>query len=242
MYFFPVSATYVLDADPFQERHMGWPRCLVLVRHAESEGNIKTVDERASYGVSTHAYALTERGRKQAALTGEYVERRFGPFDAYYVSYYTRSQETMKIMYPDVRVYEDPRLAEGQRGIFHTMTTEQIRRRFPEELERKAREGLYHYRPLGGENWPDIELRIHSFLGTLSRDYEDQSVLIVVHGHWLLLFQRLIHRFSIEEAVRRYKNAVVENASVTVYESAVARGKSRLVLQGRKVVPWVGKV
>lgn len=217
---------------------MGWPRILVLIRHAESEGNVRSVTERAAYGVSTHDYALTERGRKQAAITGEFLRKTYGSFDRHYVSYYRRSKETMAIMFPNVKVCEDPRLAEGQRGIWHIMTEEQIRAWCPQEVERKAREGLYHYRAPGGENWPDIELRIHSFLGTLNRDYSDERVAIVVHGHWLTLFQRLVDRFSIEESVRRYREATVENASVTVYEGQEVKGKSRLVLTQENFIPW----
>ena len=221
---------------------MGWPRLLVLVRHAESEGNILSQSERAQCGVSTHAYKLTERGRKQAEITGQYLRKKFAEFSAYYVSYYQRSKETMAIMYPNARVYEDPRLAEAQRGIWHTMTEERIRQKFPEEIERKEREGLYHYRAPGGENWPDVELRIHSFLGTLSRDYEGHSVLIVAHGHWLILFERLVRHFSIDEAVRRYQNFTIENASVTVYGGQTVNGKSRLVPIARDIVPWKGKI
>ncbi len=220
---------------------MAWPRQLVLVRHAESEGNTKSADERAEFDCATYRYPLTERGRKQAEITGAYVKSRFGEkFDAYYASYYRRAQETMRLMFPDVKIYEDPRLAEAQRGIYHTMTRSQILKRFPEELERRGREGFYHYRPLGGENWPDVELRIHSFLGTLSRDYDGQSVIIVVHGHWLILFQRLIHHFSIDESVSRYENKVFENASVTAYECQQVSGKSRLVLLEENFVPWKG--
>src|SRR6185436_45967 len=142
----------------------------------------------------------TERGREQATITGQYLRDRFDEFNIYYVSYYNRSKETMALLFPDAKVYEDPRLAEGQRGIWHTMTKEQVQKQFPDEYARKEREGLYHYRPWGGENWPDIELRIHSFMGTLSRDYEGQKVIVVVHGHWLILFQRLVHHFSIDEA------------------------------------------
>lgn len=221
---------------------MGWPRRLVLVRHAESEGNVRTVDERAQWDIATYAYSLTPQGRRQAELTGAYLQERFNRFDIYYVSYYERSRETMRIMFPNANVYEDPRLAEGQRGIYHTLTKEQIETIFPGEKIRKEREGLYHYRSLGGENWPDIELRIHSFLGTLSRDYDDQDVVIVVHGHWLILFQRLIHHFSIEEAVRRYKEGVFENASVTIYESRMINNKSRLHMVEENIVPWMGKI
>lgn len=226
----------------YNEFIMAWPEKLVLVRHAESEGNLKTPDERAEWGIASHAYPLTDRGRKQAEATGHYLKNRFGDFDAYYVSYYERSKETMKIMYPEAKIYEDPRLAEAQRGIWHTMTKAQIKERFPEELARKEREGLYHYRPPGGENWPDVELRIHSFLGTLSRDYEDQKALIVVHGHWLILFQRLIHHFSIEEALERYHGRIAENASITVYEGVLKDGHPRLVLKTENFAPWLGKV
>ncbi|MBI5732887.1 histidine phosphatase family protein, partial [Candidatus Jorgensenbacteria bacterium] len=105
---------------------MSWPKSLVLVRHAESEGNVLSADERAKFPVSTWEYPLTERGQEQAKATGLYLHKEFGAFDTYYVSYYTRSKETMGLMYPDAKVYEDPRLAEGQRGIWHIMTKREI--------------------------------------------------------------------------------------------------------------------
>lgn len=221
---------------------MAWPKLLVLVRHAESIANILSREALAKSDIAPHALPLTERGKRQAKITGEYLNKEFGKFDVYYVSYYKRAQETMRITCPEAKVYEDPRLAEAQRGIWHGMSSEEIKEKFPEEVKRKEREGLYHYRPPGGENWPDIELRIHSFLGTLNRDCEDQRVLIVVHGHWLTLFERLIHRFSIEEAVYRYQNATKENASVTVYDGIIVDGKSRLVLTAENIVPWKGKL
>src|SRR4051812_28082656 len=102
---------------------MSWPQLLVCVRHAESQGNLLHKDERAVLDIPTYAYTLTELGRKQAEITGEYLRQRFGKFDGYYSSYYERSKRTMSILFPDAKVYEDPRLAEAQRGIFHTMTT-----------------------------------------------------------------------------------------------------------------------
>ena len=223
---------------------MGWPWRLVLVRHAESEGNVLGVDERALCGIATHSYKLTETGRKQAEITGRYLQEKFGDFDIYYTSYYTRSKETMSIMYPKAHIYEDPRLAEGQRGIWQTMTEDEIKTFYPGELKRKEREGLYHYRPWGGENWPDMELRIHSFLETLNRDCDGQKVLIVVHGHWLILFQKLIHHFSIKSALDKYRAGTARNASVAIYRGAVneENKKSRLVLSGENITPWLGKI
>lgn len=221
---------------------MAWPKLLVLVRHAESEGNIRTVDERAEFDTSANFYDITPRGVRQAQITGKYLRDNFGEFDVYYRSYFTRTNRTLEVMYPDAHVYEDARLAEAQRGIWHAMTKDQIIARFPEEVVRKEREGLYHYRPWGGENWPDVELRAHSFLGTLGRDYADKKVLCVVHGQWLIVLQKLIHHFSIEEALEKYNSGIFENTSVTIYEGEEKDGKSRLVLKEENIVPWKGLI
>lgn len=220
---------------------MAWPKKIVLVRHAESTGNILTAEERTKYEVSPDQYPLTERGEQQAAFTGQYLREHFS-FDIFYSSYYLRAQQTMKIMFPESRIYEDPRLAEANRGIWHTLTRDEVARMFPAEIIRRDRENMYHYRPWGGENWPDIELRIHSFLGTLARDYEGQSLCIIVHGSWLILFQRLIEHFSIQEAIRRYKAGAANNASVTIYEGREVAGKSRLVLTEQNLTPWIGQI
>lgn len=196
---------------------MGWPRLLVFVRHGESAGNVMSPDDRAAFETPTHAYPLTGRGRQQAEITGAYLKKNFGSFDIVWSSYYERARQTAALVCGGRKVWEDPRLAEGQRGIYHTYTKAEVLAHFPKEIARREREGFYHHRPLGGENWPDIELRIHSFLTTLNRDGEGKRVLIVGHGHWFILFQKLLEHFTIEEAERRYRAATVENASVSVF-------------------------
>lgn len=221
---------------------MAWPKRLVFVRHGESKGNLMTADERAGFALGSQKYNLTERGVLQAIITGQYLKKNFGLFDAYYTSYYTRARQTISLFYYPVIPYEDPRLAEAQRGIWHVLKKDDIQKILPYEVERKNRDELYHYRPLGGENWPDVELRIHSFFGTLARDYSGGNVLIVGHGNWFILFQRLIHHFSIDEVIRRYHEGTVENASITVYDGVEVNGKSRLVLDPNydNFVPWKG--
>lgn len=222
---------------------MGWPKLLVFVRHAESEGNIRTVDERATFEVATNNYAITERGQAQARITGEYLRTEFPTFDVRYSSYYRRAKETMELLCPGEKYYEEDMLAEAQRGIWHSMTAQEIDRLYPGEPIRKQREGLYHYRPWGGENWPDVIMRIRMFFMTLNRDYENENVLVVCHGHWLILAQKLIQHFTIDEALERYRSRVAENASVTVYRGTKnMRGKSRLELVLDNAVPWRDKL
>lgn len=220
-----------------------WPQLLVLVRHAESTGNIMTADERARSGLGTNDYPLTPHGHQQAEITGKYLNTTYGKFDHYITSYYRRTKQTLKIMYPHARPFEDSRLVEGQRGIWHTMTDEQIGKEFPREKSRRKLEGLYHYRPFGGENWGDIELRIYSFLETLRHDYAGKKVLVSVHGNWLILLDRIMHQRSIKDAMCRYKKKQhAQNASVTVFERKIVKGNYRLVAQQSNFVPWQGKL
>ena len=222
---------------------MGWPAELVLVRHAESEGNVLPPELRATLPIPHHRFALTERGRAQARITAGYLHERYPDgFDTYYCSHYHRVQETLRILYPDARMYEDPRLAEASRGIFSELSGAEIAERYPYEEARKAKQGHYDYRPIGGENWPDVELRIHSFLGTLARDCEGDRVLIVVHGFWLHVFRRLVERHSVAHWVEAYPNELVANASVTRYAATEIRGRQRLALKEVNVVPWQGQL
>ncbi len=219
---------------------MSWPRLIVFVRHAESEGNIRTPDERALLTIPNHAFPLSPYGVEQAEKTGAYLRARFGAFDTYFASYYTRARETLRYIYPSITPRLDARLAEAQRGYWNNVTAEQVSTLFPHEEIRKKQEGLYHYRPLGGENWPDVELRIHSFLDMLRRDFVGQRILVVTHGNWLLLLQKILHDTSPEDVVERYKKeSVVPNAAVLVYESARRWpwSKQNIVFK-EQVVPW----
>lgn len=224
------------------------PRLVVFVRHAQSPGNLLTPEARVNLEQSTHEYSLTERGRKQAEITGKYLKERFcgcgKGFDAFLSSYYLRARLTLSIMFPEAKpILEDSRLAEAQRGIWHTMSPEEIAKMFPYEVERKKREGLYQYRPFGGENWPDIEARIHSFRQTLQLEHDSEKLLVIVHGNWLNLFQRVNDGLPVKEVTRRYKldnHGVVDNASVTIYKGKSVNGKPRLVLEEENIVPWKG--
>lgn len=134
-----------------------YPKLVVLVRHAESVGNTLSVAERARTPMGTNWYALTERGREQARITGEWLRAQYPSPRRIIRSYYQRTRETADLLYPDFPIREDERLAEASRGIWHVRTEDEIRREAPWEIDRKQFEGLYHYRPIGGENWPDVE-------------------------------------------------------------------------------------
>ena len=206
-----------------------YPETIVFVRHAESEGNLLSVEERVRLCQGTNLYALTARGRVQAMVTRRWLAEHFPNPDRIIRSYYRRVAETADAIYPDLPKREDERLAEANRGIWHVRTEARIAIEAPFEIDRRKFEGLYHYRPIGGENWLDIEGRIRSFRNSICKCYPNQTIVVVTHGFWLLLWQKLVHRWSIEEALEKYQaGAVVDNASVLIYHGTVVKGRSVL--------------
>ena len=122
-------------------------------------------------------------------------------------------------------IIED-RIREKEFGILDGLTKIGIATKHPDELRRKERDGKYYYRPPGGESYPDVALRIHSFLGTMARECRKQAVLVVCHSVVVLMFRRLLERLNENEllAIDRDPEQDVCNCSVTWYEFNPAAG------------------
>lgn len=206
-----------------------WMDHLVMVRHGESHRNVGKHAAQAAGeieyggGIRDMDVSLTARGQKQAQATGKHLGRKFR-FDRIFVSPYLRTIETLQLMtklfdYRAEVTYEE-RVREKEFGILDGLTKTGIAKKYPDEMRRREREGKYYYRPPGGESYPDVALRIHSFLGTLARDCRKQSVLVVCHSVVVLMFRRLLERLTEKEllAIDRDPEQDVCNCSVTWYE------------------------
>jgi probable phosphoglycerate mutase len=203
-----------------------WPSFIVIVRHGESERNVaKNIAK--SKGAHTYGSSLrdmdtplTKDGKKQARTTGAHLAKRH-EFDAIFTSPYQRTMQTAEQITAEMKnpspVKGDERLREIEFGILDGFTTDGIKAKYPDEFERREREGKYWYRPPGGENRPDVALRIHSFLGTLTRDYRKKNVLVVCHSVVVLVFRRLLERWGEEEYMKIDAEDDVLNCSVTSY-------------------------
>lgn len=225
-----------------------YPKTMVFVRHAESEGNLMTPQERAEFPMGTTYYKLTARGEVQADITGRWLREHYPHPSAILRSYYTRTAMTAERCYPPAlgyKINEDERLAEANRGIWHVRSEIWMREHRPEEVERRELEGRYHYRPPGGENSPDIERRIRDFRKSMRRRFAGKIVVVVTHGNWLLHWQKRIHHWTIAEMLERYeRSAVVENASVLIYHGVVVDDRGKLVHDPKidYIIPWHGKI
>jgi len=224
-----------------------YPETIVWVRHAQSEGNLLSIAERAVKPVGTTSYNLSPLGERQADLTGEWLREHFPNPDRIVRSYYRRTAQTAERCYPDACVVEDERLAEANRGVYTVLGEEGVRLHMPWEIERRERDGLYHCCPPGGENWPMIEARIRAFRHSLRMHYSGRTVVCFCHGFWIMLWQKRIHGWPIEEAERRYReNDIVANASVLIYRGGWDERHGKFVLlhdsETDYVVPWEGKI
>jgi len=189
-----------------------WPKRLVVVRHGQSEQNITPdlldADLKQSLerlrNIRDADIALTDIGVWQAEKTGEYLAKQ-PKFDICFSSPYQRTLQTAggiisKIGY-DLRVYKDNRLREKEFGRLHALTTDMIKEKYPDEYFDRKRDGKYWYRLLGGENYPDVEMRVHSFLDKLVRDYGGKRGLIVTHHVPYVLVRALVEHLGEAEVL-----------------------------------------
>lgn len=218
---------------------MGYPSTLVFVRHAESESNvIADLDARSQLGKGTQHFMITPLGQKQALNAGTWIRKYVGSFDQVFVSSYRRTRDTLAIMFPEVTPTECALLDEANFGFKHYMLAVEMLEKYPYEFQREALEGRYHYRPAGGESWPDVEIRVRLFLSELRETCANQTVLVVGHGAWYQAFRRVTEGLSIEQTFDAKDYHYIENCGIRVY-----RGRSAWYepWNRRTLVPIVGR-
>ena len=224
---------------------MGYPKLVVFMRHAESVGNVRTRDENIAAGIAPHDYAITQRGVRQAVSSGKYLWDMFGDFDAHYVSTYPRTRQTLdaSLIVPRGGVIKETSLLdEAQFGIYHYHSSQALNALYPKERERQKHIGYYHYRPFGGENWADIELRVRMLMMELERDWSGKKVLLVGHGNLFAAFRRVIEGISTEEMLSMSGLNPISNCGVAAYDGVgpwyTPWNKTRLVPL-EIVIPWL---
>lgn len=226
-----------------------WPSLLVIMRHAESELNRRR-EQHEKAGTKEIYIAqtrdadspLTPLGREQARRTGRYLNA-CAPFDILYVSPHRRTRETADLVLealakkPPLVVEE--RIREKEFGILENLTKHGVRETYPDEVNRKRLLGKYYYRPPGGESYPDVNLRLHSFLGTLVREHAGRRVLVVTHSVVVLLFRRLLERMEEKEVLDLDRQDEVKNASLLIYALGSRDGREGVfVRKAWNLVPW----
>jgi len=185
------------------------PKRIILMRHAESEGNVN----KELYKVKPdYALNLTPNGLLQAATSGKALKDLIGTETvSAYVSPFYRTRQTFGMVKPFLNIVEereDPRLREQEwcgklRPEGYDYGTEEERDAY----------GHFYYRFHGGESCADVFDRISTFLETIYRDFRKdtnpENALIVTHGMTLRVFLMRWCHLTVEEfeLLRNPKNA-----------------------------------
>lgn len=222
------------------EQPQKWPDLLVIVRHGQSQRNLEKEQAKLT-GVAT-AWGgtvrdvdtpLTDLGVQQAIQTGKFLHD-VASFDVIFSSPYMRTLQTSQYIAEQLEqppsIVIEERVREIEFGILDGLTHHGIKERYPEEWARREREGKYWYRPPGGESRPDVALRVHSFLGALTRDFRQQRVLVVCHSVVVLIFRRLLERWDEAKYLEVDREDDVLNCGITTYRYNPA--EHRLQLDG----------
>src|SRR3982750_3613395 len=229
------------------------PALLVLVRHGQSQRNVVKKQNRfylddearkSVRGVPDHLVALTDEGRRQAAVTGAALRESYGTFDYIVHSGYTRTVETLEHMLHAYSAEERARMVvrhhlfvrERDGGHAYDMTDAEAQAAFPWLNDYWNTFGPFFARPPGGESLADVVERVYAFLQKLTRTMAGKRVLVVTHGGTIWCFRYVLERWTYEEAERRFESETNPNCAVTAYRYSAET--SRLELAEAARVCW----
>ena len=218
------------EASPLAAGRRRSPSRLVLVRHAQSVGNV--ADElaharglgRLELDTRDADTPLSDLGEEQARALGRHLldlpesERP----QVVVTSPYQRARRTAEIALQTAGLEHtlivDERLRERDLGVLDGYTRKGIEERFPEEADRRTRVGKLYYRPAGGESWCDVALRVRSVLGDLRSEYDSERVWLFSHQAVIMSFRLVLESLDEEALLREDRENPVPNVSMTTYE------------------------
>lgn len=228
-----------------------WPNLLILVRHGQSiyneerelinRGIIKTYTAKVKK-VRNADLSLSKLGKFQARKTGAYLKKEYGDFDVVFTSPFKRAYETAKIIaknFPKAKFIVEERIREKEFGMGDGLTAEEIKDLFPYEYARRLKESKYYYRPIGGESYPDVNLRIWSFLTTMVREYSKAKILVVCHSAIMLGFRKNLEKFNEAQILKINREDDLKNCAIISYKyNPDLKPKPKMKLDDYNKIVW----
>ncbi|KAF2089248.1 phosphoglycerate mutase-like protein [Saccharata proteae CBS 121410] len=190
---------------------MGKPRMIILIRHAQSEGN-KNRD--IHQFIPDHRVKLTADGWQQAEEAGRRLRSLLNPDDTlqFFTSPYRRTRETtegiLRSLTSDtpspspfprhsIKVFEEPRLREQDFGNFQPCSAEMERM-----WQERADYGHFFYRIPNGESAADAYDRVSGFNESMWRLFGEEEFpsvsVLVTHGLMTRVFLMKWYHWSVE--------------------------------------------
>ena len=205
------------------------PARLVLVRHAQSVGNVADEHararglERLELDTRDADTPLSPVGDEQARALGEHL-RDLPEAERPHVvlsSPYERARRTADLALGvaglDHRLVIDERLRERDLGVLDGYTRRGIEAVFPEEAARRSRVGKLYYRPAGGESWVDVALRVRSVLRDIGAEHDGRTVWVFSHQAVIMTFRLVLESLDEATLLRADREEPLPNVSLTSY-------------------------
>jgi len=178
-------------------------RLLVLVRHGQSDWNLKNLF------TGWKDPDLTELGVAEAHEAGQKLKARGLGFDKAYTSVLVRAQHTLRLILdelgqPDLPTIRDQALNERDYGELTGLNKDDARKRWGEEQVHIWRRS-YDVPPPGGESLKDTLARaLPYYMKMIQPDVlTGKRVLVVAHGNSLRSLIMAIEGLSPEEILKR---------------------------------------
>lgn len=209
---------------------MGQPRNFFLMRHADSEGNEAKKILRKGGSVPAgfpdrHSsdYHLTDKGREQARMAGEWIQKNIGfSFDLCYTSPFRRAMETAaRLQLPFAKWEQKPHLRERDWGMLDTALNQEELLKYERELA-SHKYGPFVGKSTGGESMAAMCVRASIFiLETLRNEGAGKNVIAVAHGDIIWAFRIVLGEVSIHEYLERVaanrKEDIIYNCQIFHY-------------------------
>ena len=178
-------------------------RLLVLVRHGQSEWNLKNLF------TGWRDVDLTEQGVKEAREAGRKLKAQGLTFDVAFTSALKRAQRTLDLVLeemgaPNLTTYKDLALNERDYGDLSGLNKDDARKKWGEEQVHIWRRS-YDIAPPGGESLKDTLARtlpyyVQEILPSVLRG---QRTIVAAHGNSLRALVMVLERLSPEGILKR---------------------------------------
>lgn len=175
---------------------------LVLVRHGQSEWNLKNIF------TGWRDPDITERGVAEARAAGAKLKQLGVNFDAAFTSSLRRAQHTLELILaelgtPELPTTRDAKLNERDYGDLNGMNKDEARAKFGEEQVHIWRRS-YDVPPPGGESLADTAARVLPYFETviLPELRAGKNLIIAAHGNSLRALIMHLDQLSPEEIIK----------------------------------------
>jgi len=178
-------------------------RLLVLVRHGQSDWNLKNLF------TGWRDIGLTEKGIDEARAAGKKLKAQGLHFDVAFTSALVRAQRSLDLMLEemgqtDITVFKDQALNERDYGDLSGLNKDDARKKWGEEQVHIWRRS-YDVAPPGGESLKDTAARVLPYYiqDIMPRVLRGDNVLVSAHGNSLRALIMVLEHLSPKEIVER---------------------------------------